>query len=246
MAPTPPGKAAPCYWCKAPDASLKPACPSCGMNPADPHRVDRTLGGKVDPDKAKTTHRNRTHDARVDPLDTAPVNRPVIGVDPGARYTGVVIRDGDVPLYSATLVRPDSMSQTGWALHCVDEIRKVIDAHPGGILPVAVEGVRPPKGFVRGRKAPVNPGDIMFAAVVLGAVIGTWRDAVIIPPGGNGSQHITHYPPALVGRRPKTLPGSSNGAGTRDHEQSAFDVAGKGAKLVYRPVERERVKGMSA
>lgn len=237
---------APCYWCQHPDASTAATCPNCGMNPTDPHKVDRTLGGKVDPDKAKKTHRNRTTAARVTPLGTTPVNRPILGVDPGARYTGVVVRDGDVPLYSATLVRPDDMSQTGWARHCVKEIRKVVDAFQNRILPVAVEGVRAPKGFVKGRRAPLDPKDIMFAAVVLGAVIATWEDAVIVPPGGNGSQHITQYPPALVGRRPKDLAGSTNGAGTRDHEQSAYDVAGKGAKLVYRPVERDRVKGMSA
>lgn len=245
MVPTP-GDTVVCYWCKHAGVADQPTCPGCGMNPADPHKVDRTLGGKVNPEKSNKTHRNRTNAARIVPLGTVPTNRPILGVDPGARYTGVVIRDGDVPLLSTTLVRPDDMSQTGWALHCVSELRKIVNQLPKVILPVAVEGVTAPKGFVRGRRAPLDPKDIMFAAVVLGAVIATWPDAVIIPPGGNGSQHITQYPPVLVGRRPKDLPGSTNGAGTRDHEQSAYDVAGKGAKVVYRPPERDRVRGMSA
>lgn len=53
------------------------------------------------------------------------------------------------------------------------------------------------------------------------------HSAVIIPPGGNGSRAT--YPHVIVGRRPKDLPGDSTGAGTRAHEQSAFDVAGKAA-----------------
>ena len=79
----------------------------------------------------------------------------------------------------------------------------------------------------------IAAGLLGFTGVVLGAVVGTWPDAAIVDPGGNGSQHISHYPPELAGRRPPGLPGSDNKAGTREHTRSAYDVAGKAAKTLY-------------
>ena len=160
------------------------------------------------------------------------------GVDPGARYVGVVIRDGDVVLHASTLVRPQDMSGTDWALDSVKQIKEILTAYPD--IPMGVEGVNDPKGFHRGQHAAINPRDIIRAGIVLGAVVATWDNAIVIPPGGNGSQHASHYPPAIVGRRSKELPGDSQGAGTRGHEQSAFDVAGKTAAKVY-PAPRQRI-----
>lgn len=205
-----------------------------------PSKVDETVGGKVDPAKARRAKRNRRGAPRQTPLDPTPVGRPVLGIDPGARYTGVVLRDGDAVLYASTLVRPDSLDPVGWARSVVATIRDVLAAHCPAGTRIGVEGVSTPKGFKGGRRSPIDPGAIVFAAVVLGAVIAAWPDAVVVPPGGNGSQHITHYPPELVGRRPAGLPGSSNNAGTRDHEQSAYDVAGKAAKLLYSPSPARR------
>jgi hypothetical protein len=101
------------------------------------------------------------------------------------------------------------------------------------VLPLAVESVTAPKGFKGGKKAPLNPGPILFAGVVLGVVLGAWPDAVVIQPGGNGSQHLSYYPAGLIGRRPKDLPGTTAPATTRDHEKSAFDVAGRAHKVLY-------------
>jgi hypothetical protein len=130
------------------------------------------------------------------------------------------------------------MSSTDWALAVVKEVKSILGKFPKTI-PVAIEGISDPKGFHRGQKAAINPKDIIRAGVVLGALVATWPQAIIIPPGNNGSQHYSHYPADLIGRRPAELPGSTNGAGTRDHEQSAYDVAGKGARVHYRkhPVE---------
>jgi hypothetical protein len=155
-----------------------------------------------------------------------------VGVDPGARYTGVVVRDGDVVLHSSTLVRPEEMkSGTEWALSVVEQLKEILLAFPN--IPMGVEGISDPKGFQHGKKAAINPKDIIRAGIVLGAVVATWPKAVIIDPGNNGSQHYSHYPAELIGRRPADLPGAANGAGTRNHEQSAYDVAGKAAVVHF-------------
>lgn len=227
-----------CHWCKGgvrhtADGGWPSRCPHCGMHP-HPSLVDETVGGKVDPVKAAAATRNRKHTARQKPLNPNPVGKPVLGVDPGARYTGVVLRDGDACLYAATLVRVKSDTDpVAWARQVVREVQAVLFTVCPPDTRVAVEGVSVPKGFKDGKRQPIDPGPILFAGVVLGAVAQAWPDATVIPPGGNGSQHITHYPPELVGRRPASLPGSTNGAGTRDHEQSAYDVAGKAAVLLY-------------
>lgn len=199
---------------------------------------DPTKGGKVNPEQAKKAARNRTQAPKRGRLGARPVGQPIIGIDPGARYTGVVVRDGDAVLHSSTLVRPEKMDGPDWALQVVRDIKTILAAFPPG-MPVAVEGISDPKGFHRGQKAAINPKDIIRAGIVLGAVVATWPQAAVVPPGNNGSQHYSHYPAELIGRRPADLPGASNGAGTRDHEQSAYDVAGKGARMHYRkhPVE---------
>jgi len=132
------------------------------------------------------------------------------------------------------------MNATDWALAVIADIKTILTNCPDHI-PIGIEGVTEPKGFNRGQRAPINPAGIIKAGIVLGAMVATWPNAPIIPPGGNGSQHYSHYPAALIGRRPKDLPGVSNGAGTRDHEQSAYDIAGKTARIVY-PTGRGIVK----
>lgn len=218
-------------------------CPHCGMHP-HPAKVDETVGGKVDPQVAKKAARNKRSAPRREPLACEPVGQPILGIDPGARYTGVVLRDGDWVGYSSTLVRDkDEEDPAKWALQVVDALKQIWfnDCPPD--TKVAIEGVVAPRGFHNGKAAPLNPKGIVFTGVVFGAVLGLFPEAVIVRPGRNGSQHITNYPPALVGMRPAELPGSTNGAGTRDHEQSAFDVAGKGSKVLW-PVEPVVLTGL--
>lgn len=233
-----------CHWCAGGvryvhdsdgDQTWPTRCPHCGMHP-HPNRVDETVGGKVDPAKAKSSARNRRSAQRIVPLSRKPVGQPVMGIDPGYRYTAIVVRDGDVVLSATTLVRPKDLDDPfQWAERVADEARIIFFRDCPASTRVAVEGVSAPKGFKHGEKAPIDPKFIMFTAVVAGAVVREFKPegAVVIAPGGNGSQHVTHYPPELVGQRPKDLPGSTNGAGTRAHEQSAYDVAGKGAQEFY-------------
>jgi len=221
-------------WCKAtnpkPSHNQQTVCVACGLDPMPGE--DPTKNGKVDPAKAKKSARNRRNAPRRGRINLTPTGHPIIGIDPGARYTGVVVRDGDAVTHSSTLVRPKDMNATDWAIHVVAQVHEILKDFPATI-PVAVEGVNDPKGFQHGKRASLNPKDIIRAGIVLGAVVATWPTATVVPPGGNGSQHYTTYPDSLIGRRPANLPGSTNGAGTRDHEQSAYDVAGKAAATAY-------------
>ena len=225
-----------CVWCgggcrKNEDNTTPITCPFCKLNPMPGE--DATKDGKVDPRVAKKSSRNRKSAPKIGKLSVVGVGRPVVGVDPGARYTGVVIRDGDLVLHASTLVRPKELtSGTEWALVVVAEIQGILKEYPI-LMPMGIEGISDPKGFQNGKKAAINPKDIIRAGIVLGAVVATWPNSVIVPPGGNGSQHYSHYPSVLIGRRPVTLEGSSQGAGTRNHEQSAYDVAGKTARERY-------------
>lgn len=230
-----------CTWCHAANrlteiGELPEICFNCGLNPQPGE--DMTKGGKVDPKKALKSSRNRKTDPISRKLSKERTGKIVIGIDPGARYTGVVIRDGDVVLHSSTLVRPkDLESGTDWALSVVVQVQEILKEFPT-MIPVAIEGISDPKGFQHGKKAAINPKDIIRAGIVLGALVAIYPTAVIIPPGGNGSQHYSHYPAELIGRRPADLPGSTQEAGTRGHEQSAYDVGGKALAIFYpRPPE---------
>lgn len=149
----------------------------------------------------------------------------VMGIDPGARYTGIIVRDNDEPIYSGIFVRPADMTSTNWALESVRLAIEVYEEYQP--THIALEGISDPKGFYKGQQAAINPKDIIRTGVVLGALVATWPEAIIVDPGGNGDRHESFYPDALNGRRPKTLAGSNKGANTRKHEKSAYDVAGK-------------------
>lgn len=229
-----------CVWCGAgnryaADGSTPSTCFACHLNPMPAE--DLTKGGKVDPVKAAKAERNKRGTAATAKLETQGIGQPIIGIDPGARYTGVVVRDGDAVLHASTLVRPESVeSGTDWALLVVAQVQQILKDFPVTI-PIGVEGISDPKGFQHGKKAAINPRDIIRAGIVLGAVVATWPQAIIVKPGNNGSKHYSHYPAGLIGRRPGGLAGDSQGAGTRGHEQSAYDVAGKAAEIAYPPAQ---------
>lgn len=152
----------------------------------------------------------------------------VIGIDPGAVYTGVSVRnlaEGTI-LLSSTYVRPKDKEKeiVSWAVELALKIRsEVVEAFPEA--KIGIEGISDPKGYSNGKKSPINPKYIIKAGIVLGALAMAFPEAVIVPPGHNGSSR-TGYPDVLNGRRPKDLPGNAKGAGTRNHEKSAYDVAG--------------------
>lgn len=147
-----------------------------------------------------------------------------IGIDPGAKYTGVSVRQDNHVLLSSTYVKPDDKPQIAWAVELAEKIKQeVVSLFPDA--PIGIEGISDPKGFQGGKRAPINPKHIIKAAIVLGALANKFPHAVIVKSGKNGSQDW--YPEELIGRRPSELKGSAVGAGTRDHERSAFDIAGE-------------------
>lgn len=147
----------------------------------------------------------------------------VIGIDPGPRYTGVSVRDGEKLLLSSTYVRPDDIEPVTWAITVTKRIKEeVVALYPDA--PIGIEGVAPPQAYNNGKKNLINPKYLIHLSFVVGALCNAFPQAVVVRPGKNGKSEW--YPDALAGRRPKDLPGSTVGAGTRNHERSAFDVAG--------------------
>lgn len=147
-----------------------------------------------------------------------------IGIDPGAKYTGVSVRMNDTVLLSSTYVKPEDKPQIAWAVELTQKIEdEVVSLFPEARI--GIEGISDPKGFQGGKRAPINPKHIIKAAIVLGALAQKFPQAVIVKSGKNGNQDW--YPEELVGRRPASLKGSAVGAGTRNHERSAFDIAGE-------------------
>lgn len=226
-----------CEWCghgvkPTAEQSLLGRCPNCGLHTSPGSTKKSASSTRTTGPKKSTVSKSRKTTPRSTLFSEQATGNPILGVDPGARYTGIVIRDGDVVLFAETLVRDIKVLPGEWARIVVAFLKNI--QKEWGDLPMGVEGVTDPKGFKGGERAAINPAHIMRAAVVFGAVAAVWEESVIIPPGGNGSLHASHYPPVLKGRRPKELPGNSNGAGTRAHEQSAYDVAGKTIKLINR------------
>ena len=161
-----------------------------------------------------------------------------IGIDPGATYVGVVVRDGDKILLSSTYVKPKDMFPMAWASYSAHVvIDEVVNQYPDA--KVGIESVTVPNAYNRGKLSLNSPKWVIYLGIVVGAFAALIPDAVAVRPGKNGSQ--ANYPPELCGRRPKDLPGSAKGAGTRNHEKSAYDVAGEVEFLLKKVVLDEPI-----
>lgn len=148
------------------------------------------------------------------------IRLPVVGVDPGHSETGIVLRLGDELLEHSTVIRDDEPDG-----RYVDRVNAVVNTrselHKNCL--VAVEGVRAPNPHV-GRVT--NVTGLLGTAIVLGGVLAWWPDALVIPPGGNGSGPLAAYPEALRPTR-----GRGAGKDNLRHERSAWDVAGAALTL---------------
>ena len=145
----------------------------------------------------------------------------VVAVDPGGRHTGVVARLDGRLLYGATVTRTSSMA--GYVAEVVDTVRRGCDiAGDADRVLVAVEGLNPPSAAMR--LGAISFAGMLDTATVLGAVLVSFPDVVVVSPGGNGSALLASYPAALVGS------GEKVGTGQRRHMRSAWDVAGTAAR----------------
>lgn len=174
----------------------------------------------------------------------------VVGVDPGARQTGlaVVTGDGRTLLASSTIVRDGRIAELlvpdeRYLANVVGALRDACRAWGPEI--VAVELVSRPRqhlngGLARGGKggAAADPSALLATATVIGAIAGrSWTpaDLVLVPPGGNGGRPVGAYPPELRGPREQL---HTVGTGKLRHERSAYDVALAGAR--HARLERAR------
>lgn len=222
-----------CPWCgegiSVPTGTIQ--CPNCQMPLVEISKTEKPA-----PTKRKTMAKKTTTipeivvDVSVPAKTTHDIT--IVGIDPGARYTGFSVIDGnETVLFSATFIRPeDEEDLVLWSKALVQLLENILKDLE--YTAIGIEGVSHPKGFKKGVRSSLNPKDIIRTALLVGALSMYYEKAHIIPPGRNGDRPIEEYPEELIGRRPKDLPGSGNGAGTRRHEMSAYDVARKTLEII--------------
>lgn len=161
----------------------------------------------------------------------------VVGVDPGARETGLVVisagigRLGSEQLVASLTIRRDPGGDLleippAYLEDVIVAVSAAVREHDADLL--AVESLRKPNAHHRGKLKPIDPAGVMATAVVWGALVGrryytadaTAVQAVAVPPGRNGSLPLAAYPEQLRPTR-----GLGRGADKLRHERSAFDVA---------------------
>jgi hypothetical protein len=159
-----------------------------------------------------------------------------IGVDPGARRTGIAMRNGTTLLGWRLIERATDEGETGagptyWAdIH--DAIRGLAITAPGDWR-LAIEGVRAPGGFRDGKRQFAHPRDLIALAATYGAILDHHPGAVTVPPGAHGRGALTAYPTALITAAERRL-GVNRAAGDSapiSHVRSAWDVAGMGPRI---------------
>lgn len=179
--------------------------------------------------KPHTTKPTTTHERPAPPYARV----PVVGVDPGARTTAVVLIGVERPRF--VLVE----NRGGLLLPPVEYVCEVVgtvrELCPSGAV-VAVEGVNRPSWHVATRAkrgAASNPVGLLGTCCVVGGLMVAFPDLVVVPPGGNGSSPLGCYPPWLVGPGEKRREGWELrvGTGRFRHGRSAFDIAVRGAGL---------------
>lgn len=185
----------------------------------------------------KPTHKKPTHKVHRVSRSTAPMCHvcnsvvPVVGVDPGARATGIVLVGGTGLVAGVSVENPEGALLPPPGEYLDRVVRAVFDlaeSAPGCV--VAVESVTRPSWHVAksaSRGAAGNPTALLGTAVVLGGVLGAYPGAVLVRPGRNGSAPMGGYPEELVSAGERRKPGWEMrvGGGKLRHQRSAWDVA---------------------
>lgn len=147
-----------------------------------------------------------------------------VGIDPGGRDTGIVVRRGN-DVVTAWVLRRDTngvLPDAAYLNEVLDVVADSITASTeatGETPMVCVEGVREPSWYMGGKPSPANMGGLMATCMVLGAVLSTFPDAEVVPPARHGAAHPNAYPAPLRPTR-----GSGKGHDRRRHTRSAWDV----------------------
>lgn len=153
----------------------------------------------------------------------------VVGIDPGGRDTGIVAISPDGTVRTAAVTNPGELLPLP-AGYLADVLAAVAELVAGRHAIIRVEDVKRPNWHVAKdakRGAATNPTGLLATAQVLGAIRAVYRNAELVPPGGNGSKPLGAYPLALVGDRERTTPGweLKIGQGKKRHLRSAWDIA---------------------
>lgn len=150
-----------------------------------------------------------------------------LGVDPGGSHVGIVLRDRS-DLVDHMLVERvkgnDSMVPRELIDTVLAALRSMRSQH--GDFLVAVEDISEPRSHIRGERSMLKPRHYIGVASVLGAVLAERQDAVLVPPGGNGSAPLAVYPQALRPTR-----GKGSGTDRLRHCRSAWDVSVAGPTI---------------
>lgn len=152
--------------------------------------------------------------------------RLVIGVDPGGQHVGIVARRGlDELVAHVTIDRGATEPRDAWARRVAVEVDDLlgVDGGTAEVPIVGIEDVVKPNPHQRRRdgNSLTNLDGILDTAVVLGALLLANPDAILVPPGGNGSNVMDAYPRELRPTR-----GRGAGHDRLRHVRSAWDVAG--------------------
>jgi hypothetical protein len=163
-----------------------------------------------------------------------------IGIDPGARWTGIVVRNGTRLLGWTVIDRqkvdPDSERHTPKTMEAVAEAIGLL-ADPATCR-IAIEDAIAPCPHMRRQDGSslTNPRDIIETARLVGYLQCAFPGAVIVRPHTHGSQALASYPDELVTarerasaiRRRKLLAPAPHNS-PQCHIRSGWDVAGAAA-----------------
>ena len=159
-----------------------------------------------------------------------------VGIDPGARWTGVVVRRRDSLLWHHVVDRsksPDYLADVEVAI-----VRAAYAVAEADVW-YAVEDVVPPCGFKDGRRQFARPADILALGQTLGWVrhvvltLTSPSRLVLVPPGGHGGNLLRLYPEALVSaaERRHGLHRVAPASSAVSHAREAWDVAGAAPRV---------------
>lgn len=163
-----------------------------------------------------------------------------LGIDPGARWTGLAVRDGRDLLHHQLLQRPDGATMDDWLDANHHHIHAVLGQHDAS---VAIEGIVHPTPHM----GLTNVGALLDTAQVLGMVRSHW-DCVVVRPdrhgrvpkalldikGPGGLKACRTY---LLANFPQELVPARVSRGESDdlrHVRAAWDVAGRGKSAQQR------------
>ena len=160
----------------------------------------------------------------------------ILGVDPGARWTGFALRDGKELIDHDVLVNDETRlfpATTAWVSRVATRVEEFVEKYSPAC--VAVESLRKPNWHHHGRAKPIDMTSAMSTAQVLGAIQALPLSVPIVevPPGNLGSGPMRSYPEALVSAGERRLEGWENrvGTGKLKHARSGWDVADRGVLI---------------